>query len=503
MERLESEDAYALRVMKSKLRVVLVALTLSLGASPASAALSSSDLAQVRQFVTTAQIANAERVRALLARPDLSLEESVGALREALAPVAFTEARRAFLKELVFGGASVASRSILATAAARGAIARADEILSKFSADLDGHPDATRELLGIYGFIDAEIANAGPRRGIGVAPQTGISLQTYDDCATSLAAHIEHNPRWLKADAPLSPATTTVRAQAQIAFADLTNPSPTWRVEVADRLAMTGARRSFLTDLGILELDSGKMDNLAVERVRSVLGRLAAARLDAEGIFFGEERPLLRSRGQILFVPPRGRAADAPSNASDWGDEVEPAPTDAAASALALELAGVAVRRALDNRGELRVQADRDVRAVTDGKQLLGKPRAATPEAALAGAVQLLVLDAPRTLDLAFARFTFGHPESAAIVSDALGVLAAFAPGVATPQAGLSSAGRGEGLAIALGKPRDGGSETTLATAVRLLPNGAVTGFTLAGHRWELTRGDTGTVTSVRRDMRP
>ncbi|MEO6418677.1 MAG: hypothetical protein ABIP39_04685, partial [Polyangiaceae bacterium] len=156
--------------------------------------------------------------------------------------------------------------------------------------------------------------------------------------------------------------------------------------------------------------------------------------------------------------------------------------------------------------GDLRVQVERDVRGVAgDAKLLLGRPATITPEAALASALELLVTDAPRTLDLAFARFLSQHPESAAILSDALGVLAAFAPGVVTPQIGVSSAGGADGLAIALGRPRPdtGAAETTLATGVRLAPNGAVTSFALSGHRWELTRGDSGAVTAVRRDGAP
>lgn len=478
---------------------------------PANAALTSGETAQVNQYVGTAQPLNAERVRALIARPDLAAEESATALQVALGPLVFSDLRAVFLREVVFGGASVPSRSVLAVAVVRGVLARANQILVKYNRpeDLDAHPDSIAELTRIYAFVDSAIANTGPRRGIGVEPQTGISLQAYEDCATAVAAHIEHNPRWLKSDVPLTPLVTRVRAQLQLALADLMSPSATWRVDVADRLSLTGARRAFMIELGMLVLDSGKAGSGEIERIRGVLGRLPAARLDAEAIYFGPptssegDAPVFHARGQVLMVK---ILSPAPVGVSPFGDEVDPGPTDAAASSLALELATVAVKRALDNRGDLRVQAERDVRAVAgDSKWLLGKPAKVTAEAALASALELLVTDAPRTLDLAFARFLSLHPESAAILSDALGVLAAFAPGVVTPQVGVSSAAGADGLAIALGKPRadTGATETTLLTGVRLAPNGPVTSFALSGHRWELTRGDSGAVTAVRRDGTP
>lgn len=463
---------------------------------PAQAVLSPSEGAQIKQYVATAQPVNAQRVRAFVARPDLSLEESVAAMSDALVPVAFTEARAVFLRDLVFGGASTPSRSVLALAATKGALARANDLLARHAGDLDLHPEAMSELLKIYAFIDVEIASTGPKRGIGREPQTGISLQTYDDAAKALSLHLDRNPRWLKADVQLSPAATRVRAQAQLALLDLMNESPTWRVDAADRLGLTGARRSFLTELGLLICDSGKATNAQVERVRAVLGRLPAARVEAAAIYFGDEKPGVRARGQVLAVKsPLAVASGTASLVNPFPDDVEPGETDVAASELARELSLVAVKRALDTRGELRLQADRDVRSVTgDSTKLLGKAEVTT-ESALASAVHLLVTDASRTVDLAFVRFLGQHPEGAAIVSDALGVLAAFASSTTSP----------EGLSLAVGKPKgnDGSTETTLVTAVRLAPNGSAQSFTLLGHRWEMARGDSGVVTGIRRDGQP
>ncbi len=465
------------------------------GERQAHAVLSPSENAQIKQYVTLAQVTNAQRVRALIARPDLSTDESVTAMSDALSPVTFTDGRGAFLRDMMFGGASAPSRSLLVYVVTRGVLARANEVLSRHAGDLDAHPESLAELSRIYTFLDTEIGAAGARRGAGREPSNGISLATFDDCAKAMGQHIDHNPKWLKADAAISTAASRVRAQAELALVDLTNDSPTFRVDVADKLGLTGARRSFLTELGILVLDAGKADNARVDRLRALLGRLPGTRVDTTAIYFGDANPGLHARGQILaFRTPLEIGSGGPPM-NPFPDEVEPGSVDAATFALTRDLANVAVERALAARPELRQQTERDVRAVTgDAKKLLGRADL-DADSALIAAVQLLVTDAPRTVDLAFARFLGGEPESAAILSDALGALAAF------PLQGNAN----DGLTLAVGKPKgaDGTTETALVTGVRLLPYGAVSAFTLLGHRWELARGASGAITGVRRDGAP
>jgi hypothetical protein len=102
-------------------------LVASLGAeSPARAVLTPSEDLIVRQLVGTALTQNVARVRAIVARPDLTADESAAALSHALAPAQLTDARVAFVRELVFGAGSQASRSVLAAAVTRGLLARAD-----------------------------------------------------------------------------------------------------------------------------------------------------------------------------------------------------------------------------------------------------------------------------------------------------------------------------------------------------------------------------------------
>jgi hypothetical protein len=481
-----------MRARSCCLALVAAASSLFFAPGEAHASLTASESAQVREFVNTAQPPNAARVRAIVARADLTPEESSQSLEAPLAAVMFNDTRAAFLRELVFGGASMASRSVLTTAVMRGVLARANEVVGKHPGDLDQHSDALAELQKIYAFIDLELAVTGGRRGFGSPPQTGISLATYDECARALGQHIAQHGRWLKPDTTLAIAAQKTRAQAELALVDLMNDGPTWRIDAADRLGLRGARRSFFTELGLLLLDSGKSDEARVERVRRVLMRLPAVRLDTSAVFFGEARPSLRARAAVIGVktPLEGGREGM---VEPFPAEAPPGAVDSAAADLALELAGLAVRRALDHRAELRLQAERDVhQAAADPKKLLGQLTEVNAESALAAAVRLLVLDSRRTIDLAFSRFLKGSPESAAMLSDALGVLAAFSDN-GTPASGLTLAlGRLEG--------EGGATDTTLATAVRLAPTGAVVGFTLSNHRWELTRGDTGVVTKVTQD---
>src|SRR5258708_4849454 len=100
-----------------------VGFALAAAVDDASATLTTSEREQVKQAVASAQAGNAGRVRAFVARPDLTAEESAQVMAESLAPLAFTDTRAAFLREVVFGGASAASRPVLAVAAVRGALA--------------------------------------------------------------------------------------------------------------------------------------------------------------------------------------------------------------------------------------------------------------------------------------------------------------------------------------------------------------------------------------------
>lgn len=461
-------------------------------ASPAQATLTSSEKAQIRDFVGSARAENAARVRALVARTDLVADESIAALSEAVAPVPFTDARAVFLRELVFGTASASSRPLLAHAVTRSLLARADAVYQKYVGGLDHEPRAIAELVAIYAFIDGAIANAGRPTLAAHDGNAGISAAAYEDCSKALRAHVEKNPRWLKGDAAIPETVGRVRAQAQAALFDMLPDGLTRRVDAADRLGITGARRKILTDWGILLADTGRLDEAKAERVRQTLSRLPGARVDLSLVYAGTDRGPLRTRGLVAFV---GGPTSAAADASPFGEEVESTTVDRELSAIIEDLAVIAVKRALDNRGELRTRADRDATAALQGgaeskKKVLGRPEAPSVEHVIGGAAHLLMLDAPRTLDLAFARALAGRPESAALLADAVGALAAFAE--------ASKAGTGPELELAKG------TGAVAMTGIRLAPTGDAQAFTLEGHTWAIERaGGAGTVSGVTRDGQP
>mgnify|MGYP000134865318 CR=1 FL=1 len=473
--------------------ITLAALISTFGAT-ANATLTPSELITIKDLTASAQVLNAQKVRALVARPDLTAEESETALTAAIEPLAFNDARMVFVRELLFGGASAASRNVLVQAAVKSLIARADKVIDKYPSDLDKQPAALVELTKIYGFLGEEIANArapgSPPRSQGHDPQVNVSNATYDACAQALGSHATRHPSLLKVDVTLPKETSRVRAQLELATVDMVSDSATRKIDAADRVGLTGSRRAFLTELGVLLLDSGAGSDARIDRVRAALLRLPGARADVSAIAFGDEHPALKARGVIV-----GTKTDLSTTTAtaDWfTDEVRPSPLDAPVAELARELARIAVKRALDSRPELRLAAERDVRSIgTDANKTIGKPSDLTPESVLSAAVSALVIDAPSTVQLAMARFYANKPESAAILSDALGVLATFGS-------------TGEGLSFGLGQTRaDGSTETLQTTNVRLNADGTVGAFSMDGARWEITRGDVGTIAACKRDNQP
>lgn len=427
------------------------------------AALTSSEKAQLRDFVASARIENAGRVRTLVARTDHTEPESIAAFVEAVAPVPWTPERAAFVKEVVFGGASAASRPLLAVAATNALLARADSVYQKFPGGLDHEPRAITELISLYAFLDTEIANA-PK-------QSGIPVASYEAASKSMRNHVEKNPRWLKGDGAIAETGGRVRAQAQVLLLDLLPEGTTRKLDAADRLGLKGSRRQILSDWGIILADAGKIDETKAAAVRAVLARLPGAREGVELIFAGDDRGgQLRARGTVVYVGAPG------ADAYPFDNDVSTGAFDASTSGIALDLSVMAARRALDKNAELRKQSETDaIAAGLDPKKVLGRLRAPGVDQSVGAAIHLLILDPTRALDLAAMRHIDGRRESVALLSDAIGALAVFAPSQ-----------------LDLPKP---------ATALKLAPNGVGVGFTIDGKAWAFDRGGAnGAVTKITRD---
>ncbi len=480
-----------------------MALCGALVSTSAHASLTTSEANQVREFYATAKLADAAQVRAFVARPDLTPEESATALTTAVGAVPFTPQRAAFMKALVFSGASLPSRSVLALAATQGVLARANEVIAKVEGDFDAHPDAVAEVQRIFVFLDQEIASAAIRRGVGAPPESGISPATYDACAKAIADASALHPKWLKVDAKLSPVAEKVRAQEQLALFDMLNESPTFRVDAADKLGLVGARKTFFMELGVLILDDGKASDARVDAARALFLRLPAARVGVEAVFFGDEKPGLVGGGakkkEIVAVKssldsaPNAAAVDlVPDDLQGTMPSAYAAKIDSALGDLAHDLSLITVRRALQNRGDLALQATRDARAAIDKQVPLGKAlsQTAPPDetAVLAQAVELLAVDLHAAFQIANLRYKAVSALPAALFSDAVGILAVYAPPSQV----------GSGLSLAVGKSTpDATTETVLATNVGLAPNGAATSLTLGRTTFEILRDPSGEVTNV------
>lgn len=452
----------------------LVAAILT-GSSLASASLTTSEKGTIKDAIAAAQPSQAARVRSLVARPDLTPEETEEALRGALEGVHYDEARSAFVRELAFGASSAASRPTLTPPLVGALLARADRVLAQRPFDARAGAEAS--------FVYAEIARlTGGSRAID--PQ--LPRAAADVCAKKVATHVEKNARLLKLDQTISKESLRARSQLALAAWALAREGPTARVDFADAFGMTGGRRALFVERGLLVLDTGKADEARVAHVRALVDRVPLLREGAGAVAFGDPAPSLVSRLDVVALP-----SDLESSAvlpGPWGEEVEPGPVDPVFANTALELARWLTARALKNRVELRAAAQEDLR-LADAPRPFGAVADATPEAAVAAAVHLLLLDAPRALDWALARSVAGQPRSVALLSDALGVLASFA----RPQAG--------GLAISLGKPRpDASQEGIAATEVRLSPQGSVTSMRLGGHVFAFERTGPGALGAITRD---
>lgn len=454
--------------MSLRLAPLAGALALLAFAPSAEAALTSSEKGQIKDFVAAARIEDAGKVRSLVARTDLTPEEATAVLSESLAPVPFTEARGAFLREMVFGGASAASRPQLSVATVRATLARAEAIYSKYIGGLDHEPAAINELIGLYGWLDAAVANAGDTTHDKHDVQAGIPAESYDTAAKSIDVHIKANARWLKADAQLPASVGRVRAQVQAALFDMLPDGTTRRVDAANRLGLQGARKVMLTTYGVLLTDNGNLDEAHAQRVQQLLAHMPAARSEIELIYAGEDvagkQPQLHARGTVVQVAP----------GSLWPfTGPAPATFDATTGSIAYDLAVMTARRALAARSELRAQTLADATtAAGDANKLLGRPRAPSVEHVLGGAIAALLTDAQIAIDVAAGRAAGGRPESGALFADALGALAVGADGKDLTTVEVGKAGGWVSL-----------------TAVKLGTNSVGASFALDGRTFAIDKG--------------
>jgi hypothetical protein len=434
-------------------------------AAPSRASLTASETEQVRRGVATAS--DLPRVRALVARPDLSPDEAAGAIATPATSVALDPAHASFFHELVFADASAPSRPVLAVAAVRAILARADVVLGQHGVDLDRAPLALAELDRAYAFVEA-IAAAGPAAN--VPPSTRAA------CAAALRDHLGRNANVLSLASVVASPVARVRAQAAIAFLDLMPDAATRRIDAADGLGLTGARRALLVERGVLMLDAGASD-AHVAAFRALFDRFPGLRDGLEAVTIGTDATGLVARDGAVVATgadPGGGAGAALL----WGNDVRSPPGDGWTTAVARGLATAAVSRAAARRADLGAQFERDGGV-----------------GGVAAMAAMLAINGPLGVEVAAARLLAGRKESATCLADAIGALAVFAPS--------DSGHAAEGVAVAVGPAKAVGPTTTELTHVSLDTSGSAAGFRLEGHTWTFQRDASGAVSGLRRDGIP
>jgi hypothetical protein len=442
----------------------LAAAVIATIAAPSRASLTASETEQVRRGVATAS--DLGRVRALVARPDLSADEAAGAI---VAPATMTPldaAHASFFHELVFGESSAPSRPVLAAAAVRAVLARAAAVLGQHGLDLDRASAALGELDRVYAFVE-EIASAGPAMNVPASSRAA--------CASALGDHLGRNANFLSLNSTVAPAVARVRSQAALAFVDLMPDAPTRRIDAADGLALAGARRALLVERGVLLLDAGATD-AHVAAFRALFDRMPGLRDGLEAVVVGGDPSGLVARDGAVV----GTAADpggAAGAALLWGNDVRSPPGDGWTTAVARGLASLAVSRAAERRADLRAQFERDGGV-----------------GGVAAMAAMLAIDGPLGVEVAAARLLAGRKESATCLADAVGALAVFAP---------QPAHSGDGTSVSVGPAKTAGPPTMELTRVTLAPSGTAAAFRLEGHTWTFERDPAGAVTGLRRDGIP
>ncbi len=463
---------------------------------PASAALTDSEKAIVRTFVEKGVPGTAARVRSLVARPDLTAREVAEPLKAAFAAIPFDGAHERFAEALLFGPGSSAARNTLAPAMVESLLARAAARMPDLPLQArtdDRGRDATEEIIRIHSFIDARIANAGNPPEDGHDPSTGIRDDAERACWLLYQDHLAAFGRWFGAPGRASPELLRVRTQVEVTAIDL-GRGIVERPELAERMALTGARRAAFERHGVLvEADDLSQQNAIAAAVRA-LDRVPHATDGLSAWLLSKVAPSgLSARGRVVragvFL---GDATHPLSGDALWSPDVKPSSPDENEAATAWSVAMLGTERAISSDPVLKraaLRASEDVRRAGPGSFLAvevpkmsldgvsaGVP--ATPVLVVGSALRLLLVDGQRTVDLALILAANGHPEALEQLGVALAVAA------------------GGGSTAALGRTTDDGAiEPVEATDVKT-DQGSVTAFALSGKHYAIVADADGTLTA-------
>ncbi|HQP37330.1 MAG TPA: hypothetical protein PLI95_19230, partial [Polyangiaceae bacterium] len=170
--------------MRMPLTVAACLLAL-LSSARADASLTDSEKGQIRSWIEHPSPEAASRLRALVARPDLTADEASDALSAALRDQPFVPARETLLASLLFGPASRSSRAALVSPVSRALLTRAHAVMQRERTSPAGFvadPATLEELLRIHRFV-----------GRAVGPESGVGATLRNDATRAVAfAYRDH-----------------------------------------------------------------------------------------------------------------------------------------------------------------------------------------------------------------------------------------------------------------------------------------------------------------------
>jgi hypothetical protein len=331
--------------------------------------------------------------------------------------------------------------------------------------DLERTPAALAELGRLYAWVE-QVAAADPAANVPDSARV--------QCERVVADHVGRNATALAPQAAVGPGVARVRAQVAIALFDLLPDAPTRRIDAADALALTGARRAMLVERGVLALDAGTADD-HIAALRALFDRLPALRDKVEAVVVGGDADTLKGRSGVVTTP-----VDPGGNAGPillWGGEVRSPPGDGWTTAVARGLATASVARTID-----RLESAHDAIAYAGGPP------------AIAATTAMLILNGPLAIDVAATRLLSRGKESAASLAGAIALLADSLTPVGKPPAA--------DLKIPVGPSRPTGLAPQV-TELTLSGDGTAFRFRLDGHTWQFGHDDHGNVSGMRRDGAP
>ena len=475
----------------------LVTSALVAVATPAHAELTDSEKGQVRSYLEGVKLGTVDRLRALIARPDLNESQVSDVLASALRSRPFDDAVPAYLEALVFGPASQASRSTVLAPIVQALLSRADAVLVQQPGDpMRGDGQAGEELLRIHRFVQTVLERAQDTESQGVA---GLPPDARRRIAQAYSEHIKRHSVWLAFGRQLEGRTLLLRAQVALVFR-AASEGLIERNRVAAALNLGSGQRGLFLRTGTLFDDGGGGLEARRREVIDVLENVPNGLRDVDLVLVSKvSRRGWTEQPRVLHLrTPLGSVALRRENL--WPPAVRSADPEQAIFEAAWVAASHSIRHRLaEDHGyaqrvrSLREQAsdkggfgvlapwlvdrslDRDAWELTDTLSLTDFAAAPTTQ---------LLLDVQRTVDLALMRSLAGRPESFNQLLLGLETLA--------PNVGAS------GREIRLGKVLADGIQPVRVDLV--VEGDRITGLAFEGHRYVAQLDSDGRITELLRD---